>query len=185
MKIKWQWFLGGQVMFWIATIFLVLFIFAYITTFMIDPTASMYMDVQNIDNTSIKELAENYIGSLGVTIDKPVYYRYVKYKHEDHFKGSSDDTVLLGSFHEWNNAYYIDISSNLYKMTRLYETIKHEVRHMLVQEMKNEKIINLTKYTEEIAQEKNEMYNNLFDYGIKLLKEKQKPIDTTDTNDDN
>ena len=37
----------------------------------------------------------------------------------------------------------------------------------------NEKIIDLTEYTEEIAQEKNETYNNLFNYGVKLLKEEQ------------
>ena len=42
---------------------------------------------------------------------------------------------------------------------------------MIVQELKNEKIIDLTKYTEEIAQEKNETYNDLFNRGVKLLKE--------------
>ena len=36
-----------------------------------------------------------------------------------------------------------------------------------------EKIIDLTEYTEEIAQEKNETYNNLFNCGVKLLKEEQ------------
>ena len=42
-----------------------------------------------------------------------------------------------------------------------------------MQELKNEKIIDLTEYTEEIAQEKNETHNNLSDYGVKLLKEEQ------------
>ena len=44
---------------------------------------------------------------------------------------------------------------------------------MIVQELKNEEIIDLTEYTEEIAQEKNEIYNNLFNCGVKLLKEEQ------------
>ena len=44
---------------------------------------------------------------------------------------------------------------------------------MIVQELKNEKIIDLTEYTEEIAQEENEIYNDLFDSGVKLLKERQ------------
>ena len=175
MKIKWQWFLGGQIMFWIATILLVVFIFAYVTTFIIDPTTSMYMKVQSIDETSIKEISEQYINSLGIKINKPIVYRFVRYTNEDHFKRSKTGvaTVLLGTFHEWNNCYYIDISVNLYHMTMLYETVKHETRHMIVQELKNEKIIDLTEYTEEIAQEKNETYNNLFNCGVKLLKEEQ------------
>lgn len=181
---KWQWFLGGPVMFWVATILIILFIFSYVVTFMIDPTTSTYMTIQNMDTTSIEELSKSYVKSLGVTVNKPICYRFVKYRHEDYFDLSAN-TVLLGTFHEWNGTYYIDISSNLYKMPRLYETVKHETRHMLVQELKNEKIINLIKYTEEIAQEKNEVYNDLFDSGIKLLKERQNLTDSmvTETND--
>ena len=40
--------------------------------------------------------------------------------------------------------------------------------------MRDKKIIDLVKYTEEIAQEKNTYYNHLFDSGIYLLKEKEK-----------
>ena len=175
---KWQWFLGGQIMFWVATILLVLFIFIYATTYMIDPMTSMYMKIQNTDTTSIKELSNNYLKSLGITVSKPISYRFVQYQHEDHFNtNSNSETVLLGTFHEWNGTYYIDISVSLYKMPRLYETVKHEIRHMIVQELKNEKIINLSKYSEEIAQEKNKIYNDLFDYGVQLLKEKQNPTD--------
>lgn len=175
MKIKWQWFLGGQTMFWIASILLIVLVFAIIVTYIIDPITSIYMKVQSIDETSIKEMSEGYVKSLGITISKPISYRFVRYQHEDGFKISKSDseTVLLGTFHEWNNYYYIDISANLYHMNMLYKIVKHETRHMIVQELKNEKIIDLTEYTEEIAQEKNEIYNNLFNYGVKLLKEEQ------------
>ena len=175
MKIKWQWFLGGQTMFWIASVLLVVLVFAIVVTYIIDPTTSLYMKVQSIDETSIKEMSESYVKSLGITISKPISYRFVRYQHEDSFKErkSGPETVLLGTFHEWNNTYYIDISANLYHMNMLYETVKHETRHMIVQELKNEKIIDLTEYTEEIAQEKNETYNNLFNCGVKLLKEEQ------------
>lgn len=175
MKIKWQWFLGGRTMFWIATILLIVFIFAYVVTFIIDPTTSMYMKVQSVDETSIKEISEAYVNSLGITINKPIVYRFVRYTNEDHFKHSKTGpaTVLLGTFHEWNGTYYIDISVNLYHMSMLYETVKHETRHMIVQELKNEKIIDLNEYTEEIAQEKDEKYNNLFNCGVNLLKEEQ------------
>lgn len=174
MRIKWQWFLGGQTMFWIASILLLVFIFGFVVTYIIDPTTSIYMKVQSIDETSIKEISESYIKSLGITINKPISYRFVKYQNEDKFFHKKKNEVLLGTFHEWNGTYYIDISANLYHMSMLYEIVKHETRHMVVQELKNEKIIDLTEYTEEIAQEKNEIYNNLFNCSIKLLQEDQK-----------
>ena len=172
MKIKWQWFLGGQTMFWIANILLLVLVLGIVVTYVIDPTTSIYMEVQSIDETSIKEMSESYVKNLGITISKPISYRFVKYQHEDSFKKrkSGPETVLLGTFHEWNGTYYIDISANLYHMNMLYEIVKHETRHMIVQELKNEKIIDLTKYTEEIAQEKDEVYNNLFNYSVQLLK---------------
>ena len=175
MKIKWQWFLGGQTMFWIASVLLLVLVFSIVVTYIIDPITSIYMKVQSIDETSIKEMSESYVKSLGINISKPISYRFVKYQHEDGFKvrKSDPETVLLGTFHEWNNCYYIDISVNLYRMNMLHEIVKHETRHMIVQELKNEKIIDLTEYTEEIAQEKNEVYNNLFNCGVKLLKEEQ------------
>ena len=175
MKIKWQWFLGGQTMFWIASVLLIVLVFGIVVTYVIDPTTSIYMKVQSIDETSIKEMSESYVKNLGITINKPISYRFVKYQHEDSFKAreSNSETVLLGTFHEWNDTYYIDISANLYHMSMLYEIVKHETRHMIVQELKNEDIIDLTEYTEEIAQEKNETYNNLFNCGVKLLKEEQ------------
>ena len=172
MKIKWQWFLGGQTMFWIASVLVIVLVLGIVVTYVIDPTTSIYMEVQSIDETSIKEMSESYVKNLGITISKPISYRFVKYQHEDSFKKrkSGPETVLLGTFHEWNGTYYIDISANLYHMNMLYEIVKHETRHMIVQELKNEKIIDLTKYTEEIAQEKDEVYNNLFNYSVQLLK---------------
>lgn len=96
MKIKWQWFLGGQTMFWIASVLLVVLVFAIVITYIIDPTTSIYMKVQSIDETSIKEMSENYVKSLGITINKPISYRFVKYQHEDGFKTrkSNPETVL-------------------------------------------------------------------------------------------
>lgn len=171
MKIKWQWFLGGRTMFWVISALLVVLVFTFIMIYVIDPTVSVYMKVQNVDEISIKGISENYVNSLGVTINKPICYRFVKYRQNDNPKA---ETVLLGTFHEWNDCYYIDISVNLYHTSRSYEIVKHETRHMLIQELKNEKIIDLTKYTEEIAREENETYNNMFDCGIKLLKERNK-----------
>ena len=140
MKIKWQWFLGGQTMFWIASILLLVLVFSIVVTYVIDPITSIYMKVQSVDETSIKEMSESYVKSLGINISKPISYRFVKYQHEDGFKvrKSDPETVLLGTFHEWNNCYYIDISVNLYHMNMLHEIVKHETRHMIVQELKNE-----------------------------------------------
>ena len=173
MKIKWQWFLGGRTMFWIASVLLIAFIFIFITTYIIDPTTRIYMKVLSIDETSIEKISESYIKNLGITISKPVSYRFVKYRYEKSFDESGIEMILLGMFHEWNDCYYIDISDKLYNGNMLSEIVRHETRHMIVQELKNKKIIDLTKYSEEIAQEKNETYNNLFDYGVKLLKEEQ------------
>lgn len=173
MKIKWQWFLGGRTMFWIESVLLIVFIFIFITTYIIDPTTRIYMKVSNIDGTSIEKISESYVKNLGITISKPVSYRFAKYRYEKSFDESGIEMILLGTFHEWNDCYYIDISDKLYNENMLSEIVRHETRHMIVQELKNKKIIDLTKYTEEIAQEKNETYNNLFDYGVKLLKEEQ------------
>ena len=112
MKIKWQWFLGGRIMYWITIILFIILIFSHIITYMIDPTTKLYMTIQDTDSTSIKNISEQYIKSLGITINKPIRYRFVKYRHENHFKSlnSSSEAVLLGTFHEWNSTYYIDIS---------------------------------------------------------------------------
>lgn len=176
MKIKWQWFLGGRFMYWMTIILFVILIFSHVMTYVIDPTTKLYMTVQDTDATSIKDISEQYIKSLGITINKPIRYRFVKYRHEDHFKqpNSGADTALLGTFHEWNNTYHIDISINLYHMSMIYEVVRHETRHMIVQELKNEKIIDLSEYSEEIAQENDQIYNELFNCSVKLLKKEQK-----------
>ena len=157
-------------MFWVTTILLIAYIIAYIVTYIIDPTENMYTKKQDIDETSIREISEQYVNSLGIKIKKPIRYRFVQYKPYDEPSG----TVVLGTFHEWNGVYYIDISVSLYKMTMLDEIVIHETRHLIVQELKNEKIIDLIKYTEEIAQGKSDVYNNLFINSVKLLKEEQK-----------
>ena len=59
----------------------------------------------------------------------------------------------------------------------LEEIVIHETRHLVVEYLKDEKIIDLTKYTEEIAQHDNSYYNSLFNNGIYLLKERDKNND--------
>ncbi len=140
----------------------------FAVTYMIDPIAKIYMKEQSIDPTSIEDLSKRYVRSLGISIDEPIKYRFVRYQHEN------EDEVLLGTFHKWNNTYYIDISVDLYKSSLLDEVVVHETRHMIVAYLHEKNIIDLVKYTEEIAQEKNSYYNSLFDSGVYLLKESQK-----------
>lgn len=177
MKIKWQWFLGGRGMFWMASALLIIFVFIFATTYIVDPTACLYMKKQDVDEETIKEISDEYINSLGIKINKPINYRFVYFQNQGHFIKQDNENkrlVILGMFHEWNGSYYIDIAVSLYKMKMLDEVVIHETRHLIVQELRNQKIIDLTKYTEEIAEEINPYYNNLFDNGVNLLKEKEK-----------
>ena len=82
--------------------------------------------------------------------------------------------ILLGTFHEWNGTYYIDISIDLHRLYSITSVVIHETRHMIVEYLRDEKIIDLMNYTEEIASEQNDHYNNLFNEGLYLLKERQK-----------
>ena len=115
----------------------------------------------------LKKFQKSICLIYGITVDKPIVYRFVYYKHND----VTDDKILLGTFHEWNGTYYIDISADLYKMDKLNEIVIHEMRHMIVEYLKDKKIIDLTKYTEEIAGQKDVYYDSLFDSGVYLLRE--------------
>lgn len=176
MKIKWQWFLGGKIMFWVSIIIFVILIFSFITTYIIDPTSSLYMTKYKINPVSIEQMSKDYITNLGITVDRPIKYCFVRYK-DNVYDIDPEKEILLGTFHEWNGVYYIDISADLYKSHMLEKIVIHETRHMIVEYLKDEKIINLTKYTEEIAQHKNTYYNDLFNSGIYLLKERNKEND--------
>lgn len=158
--------------FWVTNISLILIVGLYLITYVIDPTRILYKCVEDTKNQEyIKTISDNYLTTLGIKIDKQIYYRYVKYKPDK----KDPDTIVLGTFHEWNNTYYIDISVDIMTLhDELIETVQHETRHMIVQELKNKKIINLTKYTENIAQAKDETYIKLFDSSVKILKEEQK-----------
>ena len=176
MKIKWQWFLGGKVMFWVSIIIFMILIFGFIITYIIDPISSLYIKTKyKINPVSIEQTSKDYITNLGITIDKPIKYCFVRYKDKGH--KVDPEEILLGTFHEWNGVYYINISVDLYKSSRLEEIVIHETRHLVVEYLKYKKIIDLTKYTEEIARHKNSYYNNLFDNGIYLLKERDKNND--------
>ena len=168
MKIKWQWFIGGRVMFWVSLIMIIGLILGFVLTYVIDPTKKIYMKEQSIDPVSIKNISEQYVRGFNVEVDKPIVYRFVRYSTRVY---NEDEEILLGTFHEWNDTYYIDISVDLYKTTALSSTVVHETRHMLVEYMRDKKILDLSKYTEEIAQEKDERCNNLFNCGMYLLKE--------------
>lgn len=169
MKLKWQWFLGGRIMFWVSIVLVLILISAFVFTYIIDPIAILYISEQSINNTSIEILSKDYVSSCGIKIDKSIIYRYVRYLGED----EDSEDILLGTFHEWNNTYYIDISIDLYKDEDLKSVVVHETRHMIVEYLKDQNIIDLTKYTEEIAEGKNSYYNNMFNSGIYLLKEVQ------------
>lgn len=163
---KWEWFVGGEDMYWLSIILFVILIFGFTITYIIDPTAFMSEYVTDIDSSSIKNLSDEYLNQLGITIDHSIEYRFVNYEYN---KNHSD--LLYGTFHEWNNTYYIDIYAKLADdKLNLLSTVRHEVRHMVVEYLKDEKIIDLTKYTEEIAQERNNHFNSLFNSGVYLLK---------------
>lgn len=171
-KIKWQWFLGGKDMFWVSIIVFVILIIGFVITYIVDPTSCLYMTKYEVDTSLIKKMSESYVDSLGVTIDKPIEYNFVRYRDKG-YDASPGEKILLGTFHEWNDVYYIDISIDLFKSSLLDDIVIHETRHMIVEYLKDEKIINLTKYTEEIAEGDNVYYNNLFNSGVYLLKEKE------------
>lgn len=160
-------------MFWVSLIMILFCIFIFILTYFIDPLAMLNLSVQSVDSKSIQEISEEYVNSLGIEIDKPIEYRFVRYLHDNGYNAEAGETIVLGTFHVWNGTYYIDISVDLYKMSELKHTVIHETRHMIVEYLRMKKIIDLNKYTEEIAQEKNNYYNSLFDSGVQLLREQQ------------
>lgn len=171
-KIKWQWFLGGRIMFWVSIIIFIVLIIGFVATYVIDPTLSLYMTKYKIDPASIEKLSQSYVDGLGITIDKPIEYSFVRYKDKG-YNANPGEEILLGTFHEWNGVYYINISIDLYKGPLLDDIVIHETRHMVIEYLKDKKIIDLTEYTEEIAQGENTYYNDLFNSGVYLLKEKE------------
>jgi hypothetical protein len=171
-KLKWQWFLGGRIMFWVSIIIFIVLIIEFVITYIIDPTSCLYITKYKIDPASIEKVSQSYVDSLGITIDKPIEYSFVRYRDKG-YEANPGEEILLGTFHEWNGVYYINISIDLYKGSSLADIVIHETRHMIVEYLKDKKIIDLTKYTEEIAQRKNTYYNNLFNSGVHLLKEKE------------
>lgn len=171
MKLRWQWFSGGQLMFWVSIIVIFILISIFIFTYTIDP-ASKLVKVQDIDSTQIKKISEAYVNKWEIKVDVPITYRFVKYD-EDEYTEDLDGKILLGTFHEWNGTYYIDVLSDLYNNVSLYGVVIHETRHMIIEYLRDKNIIDLTKYTEEIAKETNDYYNNMFNSGIYLLKNNQ------------
>lgn len=157
---------------WFAIIFFILFI-SFISAYVIDPVSVIYMKRQDIDATIIEALSEDYLASLGIKVNNKIKYNFVRYRDEG-YDASPGTEILLGTFHEWNNTYYIDVSVDLYdRDSTLIEVVAHETRHMVVEYLKDQKIINLEKYTEEIAEGNSYKYNELFDSAVRLLKERK------------
>lgn len=160
-------------MFWVSLIMIFICVCLFIFTYCIDPIALINLSAQSVDPSSIQEISENYVTNLGIEIDKPIEYRFVRYLHDNGYEAEAGETIVLGTFHVWNGTYYIDISVDLYKSEDLESTVIHETRHMIVEYLRIKRIIDLNKYTEEIAQRKDTYYNSLFNSGVHLLKEKQ------------
>lgn len=171
--INWRLFAGGKVMFWVSLIMILFCIFMFIFTYCIDPISLFYFRAQSVDPSSIQKISEDYVSNLGIKIDMPIKYRFVRYLHDNGYKAKVGETIVLGTFHVWDGIYYIDISVDLYKSDKLESIVIHETRHMIVEYLNATKIINLTKYTEKIAQFENTYCNLLFDNGVKLLKKQQ------------
>lgn len=170
MKLKWQWFLGGRVMFWLVIIGLISLTIGLILTYFIDPIRLLYMRPRDIDTSPIQRMSEQYVESCGIEIDMPIEYHFVHFTCNDK---EDKETILLGTFHEWNYTYYIDISEDLVNSVELSSIVVHETRHLIVEYLKDQKIINMGKYTEEIAQGDDYYTNNLFESGVHLLKQEQ------------
>lgn len=174
MKVNWRLFVGSKVMFWLYLIVMFFAIGVFILTYVIDPIDLVNLRVQKINSIDIEEFSEEYVNRLGINIDKKINYRFVRYITDKGYEADDDDEITLGTFHVWNNEYYIDISVDIYKTSKLQVVVVHETRHMIVEYMRMKNIIDLSKYSEEIAQGENAIYNNLFNNGVELLKEKQK-----------
>ena len=167
MKLKWQWFLGGPIMFWVGIILFILLFISFTLTYFVDITSFSTKSRKEIDTKIISDISEEYVKNLGMIINKPIEYKFVHFNYND----KAEDEVLLGTFHEWNKTYYINISIDLYeKPDLLKDIVIHETRHMVVEYLNDEDIIDLTKYTENIAQGEDIYYNNLFDSGVYLWK---------------
>lgn len=156
-------------MFCVSLFLLFLLFFAFLFTYVIDLTGLIHSERQISDAHSIKIISEDYVNSFGIEVDMPIKYNFVKYRAWT----TSKDGVLLGTFHEWNGAYYIDISADIDDMSVFEDTVKHETRHMLVEYLKDQKIIDLTNYTEQIARNNSEFYNDIFNKFMGLLNMKQ------------
>lgn len=145
----------------ISVVWLLLICFLY--TFVIDVT-NFYsiQEFTDADTSHIRDVSEEYLSTFGITdISYPIRYNFVKFKQP-----------VLGTFHEWNHTYFINISTDIETEDTLRSTVIHETRHLIVQHLKNQNIIDLTAYTEEIASYENDWFSRLFIDAIYLHKYK-------------
>ena len=85
MKLKYQWFLGGRVMFCVSIILMVFLICSFTVAYIVDPITISSTITTEPDTGVIKEISQEYIKSLEIVIDKPIVYRFVKYKYNNYF----------------------------------------------------------------------------------------------------
>ena len=64
MRIKWQWFLGGRIMFYVSIILFFILVISFITTYVVDITALFETKPQALDPTTIQEISEKYVEDL-------------------------------------------------------------------------------------------------------------------------
>lgn len=51
-------------MFWIAIVIFFVLLFGFTLSYLVDPTTTLDMKVQDLDTTSIKEISEKYVSNL-------------------------------------------------------------------------------------------------------------------------
>ena len=91
---------------------------ACILYLLIDPVLLISCHKTDKNTNEIKQLTEQYLNELGVTIDKPIEYRYVKYI------GSERKKLTAGTFHVYKNKYVISVSEEFYDYLRIRHNSK-------------------------------------------------------------
>ena len=72
MKLKWQWFLGGPIMFWVGIILFILLFISFTLTYFVDITSFSTKSRKKIDTKIISDISEEYVKNLGMIINKPL-----------------------------------------------------------------------------------------------------------------
>lgn len=85
---------------------------------LIDPILLVSCRKTHKDTNEIKQLTVQYLNELGITIDKPIEYRFVRYI------GSERKNSTVGTFHVYKNKYVISVSEEFYDYLRIRNNSK-------------------------------------------------------------